>query len=271
MQPDSPLAGRRVVVTRPAAQSTGISEKLRAAGANVIRIPAFRVAAVEGAGLEEELRAAGSLRYDTVVFTSQNAVKYFLEIAGRAGVGGFEGVEVAAVGPATAEALERRGIRADLVGEPHTAEGLVEVIRRAHGAGAGLAGRRILYPKAADARDVIETELTRVGARVVAVTTYGAVPETLDDPAAAGRSLEPPPDVVTFASPSAAVHLARTLTRAVYERVAQGLKSQSVTACIGPVTEEVVRRLGYRVEIVADPHTVDGLVDAIMEHFSKER
>jgi uroporphyrinogen-III synthase len=123
---------------------------------------------------------------------------------------------------------------------------------------------------AADARDVIERKLAAHGAIVDAVIAYGAVPEVLDDPESAGRSLVPPPDVVTFASPTAVVHLAQTLTRAVYDQVEDGLKTRSLAACIGPVTEDAARRHGYRVEIVADTYTAAGLVDAVVRHFAKE-
>jgi len=160
-------------------------------------------------------------------------------------------------------------VHTHVVGEPHTAEGLVAALVRAH-PGEAMVGRRVLYPMAADARDVIDRELSARGARVDCAVIYGAVPETLDDPEAAARSLAPAPDVVTFASPTAVEHLEATLTRALFARVEDGLKHRSIAACIGPVTEDAARRHGYRVDIIADIHTADGLVDAVVRHFSKE-
>jgi uroporphyrinogen-III synthase len=76
--------------------------------------------------------------------------------------------------------------------------------------------------------------------------------------------------VVTFASPTAVIHLPDALTRAVFERIEAGLKTRSVAACIGPVTEEAARRHGYRVAIIANTHTAAGLVAAVVRHFAKE-
>ncbi len=265
MQPERSLTGRRIVVTRPLLQATGLSEAFRAAGADVIRIPAFHVQAM-GDELEKKLSTAGAIDYDTVVFTSQNAVKYFFEIVDRAEISGFENTQVAAIGPSTAEALERRGVRANVVGEPHTATGLVATLLQGH----PMSGRRVLYPRAEDARDVIERGLTAAGARVDSIVTYGAVAETLQDPEDVARALEPAPDMVTFASPTAAIHLEQALTPAIFARVETKLKKESATACIGPVTEEAARRLGYRVEVVADTHTADGLAVAVARYFAKE-
>jgi uroporphyrinogen III methyltransferase/synthase len=265
MQPDRSLSGRRIVVTRPTLQAEGLSEAFRAVGADVVRIPAFRVEAM-GDELERCLANAGTIDYDTVVFTSQNAVKYFLDIADRAGVSGIENAEVVAVGPATAHALGRHGIRADVIADPHTAEGLVSTLLRAH----PVDGKRVLYPRAADARDFIERELTAASAHVDSIVTYGAVAETLEDPEAAARTLAPAPDMVTFASPTAAIHLEHALTPAIFARVESYLKQEAATACIGPVTEDAATALGYRVEVVAGTHTVDGLVEAVAQYFAKE-
>jgi uroporphyrinogen III methyltransferase/synthase len=269
MNTDLPLSGRRVLVTRPAAQAGGLAGALRAAGARVVLVPAFAVRAVDPSGLEDALRA-GRAAYDAVVFTSRNAVRYFFEAAGKADLDaeGLDALEIAAVGPSTADALEERGVDVDVVGDPHTADGLVAALRGAHDR---MEGWRVLYPKAAGARDVIEVELGALGARVDAIVTYGAFPETLDDPESVAGELDPPPDVITFASPSAVIHLESTLTPPVFARVGAGLKSASTTACIGPVTADAARRRGYRVDVVADTHTADGLVGAVVEYYTKEQ
>jgi uroporphyrinogen-III synthase len=265
MSIERPLGDRRVLVTRPRAQSESLARAFSEAGAEVIRIPAFRVEAIPSPLIEELVAAGGPLPYDTVVFTSRNAVECLFGSVGRAGL--VSPAEIAAVGTQTAAALERFGVGVDVVADPHTAEGLVEALRRRHGG--VMTGRRVLYPKAADARAVIPRGLEAMGARVDSVTIYGALPEPLDE--AAIPRLDPAPDVVTFASPSAAVHLDAALSRAVAPALHEGLRRESATACIGPVTEAAARRLGYRVEIVASPHTAAGLVDAVIDYFHKER
>lgn len=264
---EHPLAGRRIVVTRPRRQSRALCEALESGGAEVISLPTFRIQAVRDSALERRLRRRGVVEADTVVFTSRNAVDCFFELAARAGARLPGTVEIAAVGPATAQALERHGVRADVTGAPHTAEGLLETMKRARG---DFSGRRILYPKAADARETLERGLEALGALVEAETVYGAVAAPVEDPGAAEAALADAPDVITFASPSAAVHLEAALTPAVFGRVAEGLKTRSISACIGPVTARAVGELGYRVEVVAGTSTAGGLVDAIIDYFHKE-
>src|SRR3954451_2627933 len=106
----------------------------------------------------------------------------------------FAGVEVAAIGPGTAAELRRRGIRADVVADVSTAEGLLEALSEIE-----LSGERVLVARAAEARDALPDGLSQRGADVVVVALYDTVAEQLghDELAAVGRA-----DYVTFTSSS---------------------------------------------------------------------
>jgi uroporphyrinogen-III synthase len=269
MPADLPLRDTRIVVTRPARQAAGLCDAFAAAGAAVIAVPAFRLEALADTPLATRLAGGAGIDADTVIFTSPSAVEFFFDLAGERGAASLAGCEVAAVGPSTARVLETHGVAVHVQAAPHTAEGMVAALRSTYGD--RLRGRSVLYPHAADARDVIERELGALGAHVDAVVTYGAVPETLEDVESLAATLAHAPDVITFASPSAAIHLEATLTPPVFARVAPGLMSESMTACIGPITAEAVRSLGYRVGVVAPTHTADGLVKAVVDYYHKER
>src|SRR5688500_6933159 len=139
-----PLHGLRVVVTRARAQASGLAATLRGLGADVIEAPAIRI---EPRPVEAEL-----VGYDLVCFTSPNGGKRFFDaLAERAtDARSLAGTQVAAIGPGTARSLAARGIRADFVPERSVAEALLEQL------GAFDAeGRRVLIPRAAEARDVL--------------------------------------------------------------------------------------------------------------------
>ena len=156
-----PLFGRGIVITRPEAQAEGFAELLRAAGARVIPFPVIRIAPPES---WEELDAAlGRLEeYRWIIFTSANGVAFFFRRLREVGrdIRDLKGIRIAAIGPATAAAVEALGIRVDLVPEEFVSEGVVKAF-----AGEDLRGSRVLLPRAREARDVIPEGLAKMGAR----------------------------------------------------------------------------------------------------------
>jgi len=237
-----PLFGRRVVVTRAREQASALSERLAALGAEVIELPTIAVVDPVDAGVALRAAAERVADYDWVAFSSANAVERFCALLHDARA--FGPARVAAMGTATAEALRRFGIEADLVPERFVAEGLVE----AFPAGPG----RVLLPQAAVARDALTEGLQSKGWDVEVVEAYRTEPVQPDDAtvAAARRA-----DAVTFTSSSTV----RNYVDAV------GVDAvPPVVACIGPVTAETAKELGLRVDVVAETSTVDGLVDALV-------
>lgn len=250
-----PLFGKRIVVTRAQGQADALASRLRALGAGTIEVPAIRVQpAADYAPLD---RALDSLAcYDWLIFTSVNGVRFFLDRLDRstADLRSLR-ARICAIGPATAAAVEQLHLKVDLMGKEYVAESLVEAFARYD-----LSGQRVLLPRAAVARDLVPAELTRRGARVDVVEAYRtAVPEELGyrirENFAAGRR----PDCITFTSSS-------TVRNFVTAAGAEALEGVRVAA-IGPVTSKTARDLGIRVDVEAQPYTMDGLVNAVLGLF----
>jgi len=241
-----PLLGRRVVVTRARSQRSGLSAQLRRVGAAVVEVPVIEIADPDDGGAG--LRAAASQldSVDWVVLTSPNAATRFLACLHDARDLG--GVAVAAVGPSTAEMLRASNVVADLVPERFVAEALVEVFPEAPATGG-----RVLLPQAREARPVIAAGLRAKGWTVDVVQAYRTIPAQVG---VADREAVTGADVVTFTSSS-------TVDNFV---AAFGIASvPPIVACIGPVTAATARAHGLVVHIEADPHTIDGLVAALVD------
>ena len=166
----------------------------------------------------------------------------------------FAATKVAAIGPATAEALAERGIVADVVPEEYVAEAVVEALRPHIGP-----GESVLVPRAEGAHPELVEGLRAAGAEVDEVTLYrAAIPETA--PAEALSLLRDGAiDIVTFTSSSTVRNLAAMLNGHI-----ETLRGPRV-ACIGPITAKTAEELGLRVDVVASEYTVEGLVRAIKD------
>lgn len=250
-----PLHGRKIIVTRPRAQAQALAERLAALGATPILFPTIRIAPVsDTARLDDAIRALA--RYDWVIFTSVNGVDVFwerMEALGR-NVGVFDGTRLAAIGPATAEALEERGANADFIPEEFVAE------RIAEGLG-DVAGLSILLPRAEQARATLADMLREAGADVDEIATYHTLPAT---PEMKGLSPLEKADAITFTSSSTVRNFA-TLAGGAGE--ARRITSGICVACIGPITAGTVRELGMQADVVAESYTIDGLLQALVDFY----
>ncbi len=260
-----PLHGRRIVVTRARAQASGFLERLRGMGADAVELP---VIAVEPsaeqrdllASLDRLVTAAESGRPTWAVFTSANAVELVWDAAQRGGrdARSFAGTRIVAIGPETAAALLRHGLRADLVPAEYVAEAVAAAMR-AH----GVAGAHVWLPRAALARDVLPDTLRDAGAEVDVLALYRTVlpagtRETLHALLDAG-----PVDAVTFTSSSTVQHFLTALD-------GRPFPPGAIAACIGPVTARSAEAAGLPVAVVATEYTTAGLAAALAAHFAAE-
>ncbi len=247
-----PLFGKRVVVTRATQQAPALTERLRDLGADVLEVPATRIARLDLTPLRDAIARLGD--YQWLVFTSQNAVAIFWEqlLGGGRDARALYGMKVSAVGPATAGALLERGIAVDTIPERFVAEGLLEIMR----ARDDVAGSRALYVTAEGARDVLPEGLRDLGAQVEVVVAYRSIS---DDAGASrlSRAIESGKvHLVTFTSGSA--------VRAYVDAVGADLAVRVPAASIGPQTSEALRAAGVEVRYEAEESTIDGLVSAIV-------
>jgi len=239
-----PLFGRKVVVTRARAQASNLVERLAALGAETVELPTIEIA--DPADNGEALRAAAArlATYDWVVFTSVNAVDRVFRCLRDARA--FGSATVAAVGPGTAGALASRGVVADLVPATAVAEALVESFPSPSGAG------RVLLPQAADARRVLADGLRARGWLVDAVEAYRTV------------TARPSPEALAAAATADAIAFTSSSTVTSWLGLAGAGALPPVVACIGPVTAATAAEHGVAVTVVADEHTVEGLVAALV-------
>lgn len=246
-----PLLGKHVAVTRARAQAGTLATKLRALGAEVIELPAIKIVPRPVKGeIEQRLDEIGD--YDLLCLTSINAVDCLFD--GLAELGrdarALTGVDVAAIGKATAEALAKHGVRADIVPERAIAESLIaelESIGR-------IENERVLVAAAAGARPVLPDRLREMGAVVDELVVYDTVIEELDEEATERLAKA---DFITFASGSAA----KSLFASIESPGSLPLDSKVVS--IGPVTSESLRELGVEPDAEAQEHDMDGLIAAL--------
>jgi len=248
-----PLHGRRVVVTRAEDQAEELCRRLQAMGAEAILFPVIAIVPPEAGGLLD--RAIARLAdYDWIIFTSVNGVENFwARLAARAGQSTQNGAaklplrtRVAAIGPATAEALSRRGATVHLMPAEYRAEAILDEIGQ-------VAGQRFLLPRADIARPALAEGLRARGGQVDEAPAYRTI-QAHPSPAAF-EALRAGVDVITFTS-SSTVRNFVDLTRGMEY-------GQPLIACIGPVTADTARELGLPVDILAEEYTVDGLVRAL--------
>lgn len=242
-----PLFGQRIVVTRPREQAAELIDSLEQLGARVLPMPTIQI--VDPPSLDELDAAIERLSqgdYQWVMFGSVNAVeRFFLRLQRSYDARVLAGTKIAAVGPATEERLHSHGIKPDLMPDEFTAAATVAALGPADGG-------KILLPRPEGAPlDVVES-LREHGWEVDNVTTYQTLRVRPDVKRLAGAI-----DAVLFTSPSS-VEGFSDATRSA------GLEQSYRVICIGPSTERSARDLGLHVDAVADPHTSEGLVEAVI-------
>ncbi len=216
----------------------------------MIPFPTIRIAHPADFGpLDEALHTWST--FDWVVFTSAHGVEAVADRARELHVSlrDTRG-RIAAVGPVTRAALQRNGLPADVM----PAEYLTDEIAKVMG---DVNGKRILLPRSRLSRQALPEMLRHRGAAVVQVDAYDAIPPPAKPEMTSLTSV----DCVVFTSPSSAENLTALLPETELAR----LREKTPAAAIGPVTAAAARELGFRVAIVANEHTIEGLVKSLQE------
>ena len=262
-----PLFGKRVLVTRAREQASAAAELLRERGAEPVVVPTIELHPPRDP--EAVLRAIARTcdgHYAWVVFTSANGVHRSWDALGASGkdARAFGACRLAAIGPATAQALQEHGLRADVVARELHGEGLAEEMLRALGASAAATAVNVLVLRAEEAREVLPEALRAAGCTVDVVGVYETRPvpdaaERLRDAVLHGRL-----DAVTFSSSSTVDNLCDALG----EGAASMLEPLRVVS-IGPITTATAVKRGLRVDATAAQSTLPGLVDALAASFTE--
>jgi uroporphyrinogen III methyltransferase/synthase len=258
------LSGKTIVITRARAQAAELVAELERLGARVVEFPTIKTVPLESYqkvdySLEriDAALAKGLVYYEWIIFTSTNAVRFFLGRLAATGrpVASLAGSKIAAVGPGTAKKLAEAGLRVDLVPQDNKAEGLVQAFSLLN-----ISAKRIMLPRAEAARDILPEGLMRMGAIVDIVPCYRTIADEAGV-AAVKEALEKKVDAITFTSGSTVQNFMGLLRDIDLPTALRGVKM----IYIGPIAANTGRRLGFEVSAVANPHTVQGLVKALSD------
>ena len=255
----------RIVVGRARHQASALSSGLRELGAQVIEIPFIEIRKPRSyQPLDIALKNLQD--YDWLILTSVNGADALwkrirkLRLTKRH----FKHLKVAAIGPATKKAIEKRGIKVNVVPEEYVAESVVESLRDQ------VAGKRVLLARARVARDVIPRELRKLGAKVDVVAAYETVipRSSLTRLRAILKNSNRRPDVITFTSSSTVRNFANLTGKNVRRGRPRPRKASPLDdvrfVSIGPVTSSTLRELGLPVDLEAKEYTIPGLINAIV-------
>ena len=255
-----PLWGKTAVVTRTREQASALSSLLSAAGARCLEVPTMEIGPPDDwAPLDAAL--AKLSQYQWLVFTSANGVAAFIKRLFEQGrdVRALGGLKIAAIGPATAQALGAWGLKADVMPSQFKAEVLLEALSPQVSP-----GDKVLLARAQIAREVLPQGLVRLGVEVDVAPVYKARHVTQMPPEAQAAFKEGKADILTFTS-SATVHNFALL---VGKERFQALAKNAVVAAIGPITGGTLKEYGITPQIQPQDFTIPALVEAIVDYFN---
>jgi uroporphyrinogen III methyltransferase/synthase len=246
-----PLFGRTIVITRAREQASALRARLEALGAAVVELPSIALEPVD-------ITLPDLTRYGWLVLTSANGVAALFDRAlAPAGLDAraLAGMRIAAIGPGTADALAARSIRADLVPPRFVAESLLDAFPDP------VTPREpVLLARAEQARDVLPEGLAAKGFEVDVLPVYRTVPAE-PAPEDLERVRTGAVDAITFTSSSTVSNFC--------DLVGPLPEPQPLVVSIGPITSSTARERGLRIDAEADPHDIDGLVDALLAALSR--
>jgi uroporphyrinogen III methyltransferase/synthase len=256
-----PLAGRRIVVTRARPQASILVRRIKELGGEVIEFPTIEIHPPESyAALDDAI--ANLHTYHWVIFTSVNGVDRFVDRLQflKKSIADLAGVEIGAIGPETAKRVELAGVRNCVVPKQFRAEGILEALEPET-----MRGKRVLIPRAGEAREILPETLRQWGAEVDVVEAYRtALPAT--DPSELKSMLhQGGVDMITFTSSSTVSNFVRLLQGRSLAEVLE----ETAVACIGPITRKTVEEAGGHADVVSEEFTISGLVQAIRDYFER--
>ncbi len=257
-----PLWGKTVVVTRSRQQAGKLTALLAAAGARCLEVPTLEIGPPDDfAPLDEALARLSQFQW--LVFTSANGVAAFMaRLFGRGqDMRALGQTRIAAIGPATAQALKEFGLRADVVPAAFKAEVLLQALSPLVAPGS-----RILLARAQIAREVLPQGLLRLGAAEVKVApVYQTTAPRELPPEAAAALKEGAVDVLTFTSSATVHNFAKLLGKERFQKLA----AKAVVAAIGPITSATLKEYGITPQIEPQEYLIPALVKAVIDFFQE--
>lgn len=240
------LSGKRVLVTRTRAQASTLSALLTSHGADPVEVATIEITDAADGGRALTASAFRLSEFDWLILTSPNGATRFADALAQHDIAIPSNLRIAAIGTATAATLSAAGMKVDLVPTRHVAEGLLADFPEP------TVGSRVLLPQANIARPALRDGLLAAGWEVLQVEAYQTIDANID---AADRAAAASADIVTFTSSSTVDRFCDLIGK---EHL------PPVVACIGPITASTAVQRGMYVDVLAEEHTVDGLVRSLV-------
>jgi uroporphyrinogen III methyltransferase / synthase len=258
--PSSSLTGKRIVITRAAAQSEALAQGLSARGASPVVLPLVSFAEPEDfAPLDHAI--AEMQQFDWLILTSAQTVRAIEQRAAelrRPLVGTGNRLRVACVGPVTAAAARNAKLPVEYVAMTHSGLGLANEL------GSKLQGSKVLLPRSDHANPDLPAALKRFGAHVREVIAYRTVRPAESDQESLKNIVAGQAGAILFFSPSAVQHFAEMVGAEKLHAIQEML---AITA-VGPVTAKALREAGVERIVVAAETTAASVIDALEKHFA---
>ena len=256
-----PLFGKKIIVTRAREQASEFANLLEEFGAFVIQFPTIKISPPSDPyPLKKAVKNLE--QYDWIIFTSVNGVKFFFDTLFEMNkdVRELKGIKLCAIGPGTKDALAKRSLKVDLMPDEYRAEAIAELFEKED-----ISNKKILIPRAKEARKVLPEMLEKMGAYVDIVEAYQTLAVADDPDKILSLIKENKIDMITFTSSSTVKNFFSILNKEDKEII----KDTSI-ACIGPITANTLKGFGFSPAIIPEKYTINSMVDAIVKFYQKK-
>ncbi len=257
-----PLSGKRIVVTRAREQASDLVKLLSDLGAECLECPTIKVVPPDDwKPLDAAIKNIATC--DWLVFTSVNGVNAFFErlFKNNMDARSLGKLRTASIGPATAKRMFDFGLTSDIVPKSYRAESVIEAFTNED-----IKGKRILLPRAKEARPILPVELAKMGAEVDEITAYCTEEVRDNADLLLSRLEEGTIDLITFTSSSTVKNFHALIPPEKFN----DLMKDITIASIGPITSDTAKELGFDVHIVAESFTIPGLGAAIRQFYNQK-
>lgn len=258
---EKPLHQKTIVITRAQSQTTELEKLLVDAGANVYACPMIQFVPTQDTP-ERQMILSHLDRFDGLMFTSVNGVHFWIEILKNLGqdVTILSDKPIFAIGPATAQALQEIGLKSESLPEDYRGESLASTIL------AHVHVKRLLFPRAVKAREVLIEALSLAGIEVTLLPVYETRPCQEGIEKLSALLWHKPVDMITFTSASTVTYLLDAFRNPPAPQTLSALW-QIDAACLGPITAQTARRNGFNVVVEPSVYTIPSLVQAMIDYY----
>lgn len=252
------LAGQRILITRAPQQAEEMATLIKERGGSVLEIPVLDFKSVPiQSSIESPIEHLAN--YQWLVFTSTNAVRFFLKLISESNKSLPSHIKIAVVGKKTAEVVQHYQLPIHLIPETYTSIGLVKAFREL-----GVGPQVMLLPQGQLAKPALPNALEKDGHHVTTITVYETVKHEQGRFELRHALKQHDFNVVTFASPSAVQFFVESVRDLNWRDLMRGV----AVACIGTVTAKEAEQQGLVVNIIPNEFTAASLVEAMALYFT---